>query len=474
MADNEIRLAVGDSSSSSSVAITVGAKLRNKKKIQKLLPHLRSKEDSSVHDPKVVSIGPYHHGKPELQLVQGIKRKVLDHFISNSSSSSSQQKDYEFYFKKMLEVVHTARSCYILDDEEEFDDLQFAEMMLLDACFLLNYFLMTTNYGDDAAKALEYYSPVKITALIDVGAGLLFTERDTLLLDNQIPLWIIKLLFNARYGNPPHTWKHLLSMRSQLVVWEEIVYENVDELEKHVMLQLDDDDDDDEAPLHLLEFYHMLMVSRPSSSEAAAGIGSTPIKSIEEFIDEYGYLFRSVMDLKSKGIHFSRNYTDSTLMRGIKFDSNLLRAKLMLPFINASTIAGVSLQNMIAYELCNFTRTQFVVGSYINFMKSLIVSPGDVKELREKRIIRSTLGEDKEVVKLLHGLNTYDFDNPIIFRDVKHKILKYYNSKTKTWMAELAHTYFRSPWTAIALFAATLLLVLTFLQTYFTINPRRH
>nr|GMD39848.1 UPF0481 protein At3g47200-like [Ipomoea batatas] len=339
MADNEIRLAVGDSSSSSSVAITVGAKLRNKKKIQKLLPHLRSKEDSSVHDPKVVSIGPYHHGKPELQLVQGIKRKVLDHFISNSSPSPSQ-KDYEFYFKKMLEVVHTARSCYILDDEEEFDDLQFAEMMLLDACFLLNYFLMTTNYGDDAAKALEYYSPVKITALIDVGAGLLFTERDTLLLDNQIPLWIIKLLFNARYGNPPHTWKHLLSMRSQLVVWEEIVYENVDELEKHVMLQLED-----EKPLHLLEAFHIHMVGRWQKLKPIR-TNNTIIMLQKEAFEKYSYVFRSVMDLKSKGIHFG--HSDNIYsVRGIKFESNLLRAKVMLPSLDASTIGQVLLQNMI-------------------------------------------------------------------------------------------------------------------------------
>nr|GMD39849.1 UPF0481 protein At3g47200-like [Ipomoea batatas] len=423
MAENEIRVAVGGDSSN--VAITAGAAtLGNKKRIHKIPPHLRSKEDSDyVYDPKVVSIGPYHHGKPELQLVQRIKHKVLDNFISNSSSSQ-QKQDYEFYFKKMLEVVHRARSCYIMESISEFDDLEFAEMMLLDGCFLLNHFLVTTDYGDDFARAREYYSPLDITTLmtIDVAAGIIFTERDTILLENQIPLWIIKLLFKARYGNE------------------------------------------------------------------AAGIGSIPKMSRKEFSDECGYLFRSVMDLKSKGIHFSRNYTDYYTLRAIKFESNFLRAKVKLPVFDASTVAQVSLQNLIAYELCNFTRTQFVVGSYINFMRSLIVSPGDVKELREKRIIRSTLGEDKEVVKLFHGLNTYDFDNPIILRDIKHKILKgiefdsnllpaevatsTYNSRIKTWMAEFAYTYFRSPWTAIALFAAAFLLALISLQTYFTVNPR--
>nr|GMD42997.1 UPF0481 protein At3g47200-like [Ipomoea batatas] len=190
-----------------------------------------------------------------------------------------------------------------------------------------------------------------------------------------------------------------------------------------------------------LQLVQGMNASRPSSS---AGIGSTPIMSAKEFLDEYGYIVRSVMDLKSKGIHFMRNYTDYTL-GGIKFDSNPLRAKVMLPFLNASTLAGVAYQNIIAYELCNYNRTEFVVGNYINFIKSLIVSPGDVKELREKRIIKAKLEEDKEVVKLFHGLNTYGLDNPIIFRDVKHKILEYYNSKTKTWMAELSPTLTLDP-----------------------------
>ncbi|XP_031096921.1 UPF0481 protein At3g47200-like [Ipomoea triloba] len=461
MAENEIRLAVGGGDSNS-VAITVAANLGNKKKIQKLPLHLRYKEDSDFYDPRVVPIGPYNYGHPSLQLVQGIKYKVLDHFISNNSSSS-WQKDYEFYFKKMLEVVDTARSCYILlENKYPFDDHRLAEIMLLDACFLLNHFLITT---DDAVLAWGYYSPLDITTLIDAAGGLAFTECDMLLLENQIPLWIIELLFNARYCNPPHTWKQLLSMKCQQVVWEEIVFKNVDELERHVNLQ-----HDDEAPLHLLEYCHMLMVSRPHSAEAA-GIGNAPTMSTQQLIDEHGYLFSSVMDLKSKGIHFRRNYTDYSL-RGIKFDSTLLRAEVKLPVFDASTVTRVCLQNMIAYELCNYRRTQFVVGSYINFMKSLIVSPGDVKELREKCIIRRAIGEDNDIVKLFHGLNTYGFDNPAIFKEVKHKILKHYNSKTKTWMVEIAHTYFKSPWTAIALFAATFLLVLTFLQTYFTINPR--
>lgn len=176
MAENEIQAAVGGGGgggNSCSVAITV-AKLRNKK-IHKLPPHLRSKNDGDVYDPTVVSLGPYHQRKPELQLLEGIKYKVLDNFTSGGGSS----KNFEFYFKKMMEVVDAARSCYIMENNNGFDDSQFAEMMLLDGCFLPNYILITTDYGDDVDnnKAVKCYSAMDTALLIDAAAGYLFTLK---------------------------------------------------------------------------------------------------------------------------------------------------------------------------------------------------------------------------------------------------------------------------------------------------------
>ncbi|KAK4387757.1 hypothetical protein Sango_2382300 [Sesamum angolense] len=104
-------------------------------------------------------------------------------------------------------------------------------------------------------------------------------------------------------------------------------------------------------------------------------------------------------------------------------------------------------------------------------MKSLIENPKDVKELRENGILFSRLGSDEEVVELFKEIDTYGLGSRYVFPDVKMRIEEHCNSKAKTWMAELIHTYFRSPWTAVALFAATFLLCLTFLQTFYTIRP---
>lgn len=114
------------------------------------------------------------------------------------------------------------------------------------------------------------------------------------------------------------------------------------------------------------------------------------------------------------------------------------------------------------------TATDYGVTRYVNFMKTLIEKAKDVKELREKGILNSLLASDEQVVGMFKGIDTYGFGD--VSGDVKVRMERHCNNKATTWMAELLHTYFSSPWTAIALFAAILVLFLSFIQTYYTIN----
>nr|GLL36650.1 UPF0481 protein At3g47200-like [Ipomoea trifida] len=365
---------------------------------------------------------PYHHGKPELQPLERLKPKVFDYLIS----------DGNLYRKKVLEVVDEARSCYDEGSTDEFDDSQFAEIMLLDSCFLLCY---------------------------------------------MIPLWIVEFLYNDIFMGI--SWKLQLVGHCQRNLYGgEYTVDN-------------DDKDRDAKPLHLLQAFHTLMVCKshttpiqevtPSTHSSIgrccpnfmrAHKNSTTIKEQKDSFEKYGYVFRSVMDLKAKGIHFG--HSDNIYsVTSITFDSsNYAYAKLKLPIWYASPLSKVFFSNMLAYEICSNDIISLEITAYVNFMKSLIVCPNDVKELREKRIISNTLGDDMEVVQLFKGLNTHGIDDPEIFREVKQKIQQHYDSKANTWMAELVYTHLRSPWTIIALLAASLLLLLTMAQTYAAFNPR--
>ncbi|KAG5609524.1 hypothetical protein H5410_020805 [Solanum commersonii] len=117
-------------------------------------------------------------------------------------------------------------------------------------------------------------------------------------------------------------------------------------------------------------------------------------------------------------------------LKGMRFTSHYYYAKLKLPCWYVSTYTKVFFMNMIAYELCPNGPIDRVVVSYINVMKSLIIF--------------NTLGSDEEVVQVYKGLKTYGVDDPLLFKNGKRNIQEHYNSKGKTWIAELIDTYFNS------------------------------
>ena len=74
----------------------------------KVLPRLRnSKRSKDYFDPKIVSFGPYHHGKAELQATQKIKTKVMRKFILGHG------KKIEDLYNKVRLLNGYAKGCYV-------------------------------------------------------------------------------------------------------------------------------------------------------------------------------------------------------------------------------------------------------------------------------------------------------------------------------------------------------------------------
>ncbi|KAM7505325.1 hypothetical protein LguiB_004229 [Lonicera macranthoides] len=397
-----------------------------KPKIQRVPPMLRDIESNKkCYDPVVVSIGPFHHGKPDLTPMERFKHSLTQMYAKKSRVSVKE------LYKKVAEVSGEARKCYTEDSTADFDEEVFARMMFLDGCFLLQF---VSCIVEDKSKKMKMKS-----------RDISFVRRDLLLLENQLPFKVLKVLMNEGELEPDKENKCIEKFKKFFNF--STVYNGL--------------------PVHLLE----LVRSQLIDVKAFVGRGSHPN-------GEYWYSYRSAMELKKVGIHFKPG--TSTRYSDIEFKSKGFSSVLTLPPITIDDLTKSMLLNLVAYEACPDTPDDFGVTSYICFMESIIDHGEDVKELRSRRILQNYSGSDEEVAELFNEIARDLVPNPHGFIEVKSGIEKHYKNNVKVWMAECKHTHFSSPWTVVAFFAAIFAIslsviqtVLTAIQTHLTAHPPR-
>ncbi|KAL1568113.1 UPF0481 protein [Salvia divinorum] len=415
----------------------VSASIQPLWRLHRVPAHVRQ-DKKYIYEPAMVPLGPYHQKEhPQLHLVEPLKNELLDMVCTDAVRKS-------FLLSKICERIHEIRHFY--GGADDYDDKELSEMMLRDACFLK--FVMDASQTNLIRQRLGM-------------SGQSFMFGDTLMLENQIPLWLVSLIF----PNYKSLMCHFLS---------DIVFGD------DRMTQLPWENRWGVEPIHSLEaLIHAYVVPHETHE-----ISSTPKflrffnrcfqpklekKRPTTLWQKLNNSFRSATDLKAKGIHFRRS---SNCLTDIQFFSFAFYAELRLPFFYISDVSKVFFSNAIAFEMSPEARDPtYGMTTYFTFMKTLIHNVNDVKVLREKGILYSLLTRDEEVVELFKSIDTYGLATTIYFTGVKARIEEHCNNKGRTWMADLINTKFQSPWTVMALAAAAFLLCLTFLQTYYTINP---
>ena len=423
----------------------------------KVPPMLRRNERSKDYfDPRVISFGPYHHGKPEFQEAEMLKTNVMLEFIANSSTSF-----VEFY-SKVCEINDYTRSCYVDGSTNKYSDDVFALMMLRDSCFIL-YVMENAvrNRWDEFSKIFAHH----------IGpSGRFYACRDMILLENQIPFSLLILLMRLRYGDEKLGLR-MIKPFACFIIWainpEDVTRdENKEPTARHLLeciyQEFSKIGDLNEKPHHCFNFCKTKL---------------TQAKELE--YTDYVPSFRSVEELKAKGIHFKPTTSSFALLekkgksislRDVRFKSGFINAELKLPPLILTPSKITLYNNLVALEFCPPSDKGLAIASYFFFLNTLIESVDDVKELRSKRILLNNLGSDEEVGKMLKEINSCGMQDFGIYQGVREDIEEHYNSKIKTWLAEIIGKYFSNPWTALGFFTAITVLALTILQAYYRIN----
>ncbi|XP_058083244.1 UPF0481 protein At3g47200-like [Magnolia sinica] len=472
--------------------LSVGPSEKKPCTIYRVPSHLR-KDDESSYQPKIISIGPYHHCDNGLQAMEEHKWQFLSEFLERN-----RRVPLKHYLDKVREKEMEARSHYS-EKLVQLSSDDFVQMMVLDGCFIIELFLQRYQAKDDLICGTRWMLPL--------------ITNDMLLLENQLPFFILEELFKLAD----------LTFRDG-----ENLQITINSLAIHFFSHLLVGDDKSlpgkQEPFHLLHLLHLFHIRRlkdsPDGSQATdsnkmqhnssqtppqqpltnsshSDIEAQPPETESKKTGRSGnrkwervaILLRTIMGLPRKSSPPHKSIRSATELHeaGVKFrvkkDANsCLEVKfgdgvMEIPYLLIKDNTNSLFRNFIAFEQCHpDSNCHFT--SYAFFMDCIVNTPADVALLCQNKILEHWLGSHDAVALLFNKLcsgvtscfsdRVTDTQTHRYFHDLFKEVTKYCNTTWHTWRARLMHDYFSSPWAIISVVAAITLLLLTVAQTFFS------
>ncbi|KAF8694371.1 hypothetical protein HU200_038295 [Digitaria exilis] len=383
-----------------------------------------------AYKPQVVSLGPFHHGDAELQPMEEHKQRALRHLLRRAN------RPLEEFAAAVEEVAEQLESAYLdIGDRWRGEEgrERFLEMMIVDGCFLLEVMRAADL---DGRRTGDYAPNDPIFSHHGVLYVVPYIRRDMLMLENQVPLLLLQKLVAVESAKPPN---------------EEVI-------NKMVLRFMSPSSRMPQTSTGLC--LHPLDVRRRSM---LSGTYQESPRS-RDIVPETD-IIRSALELYEAGIRFKKGHSES--LHDIRFRHGVLS----MPAVTVDDSTEFMFLNMMAFERLHVGAGNDVT-AYVFFMDNIIDSAKDVALLSTSGIIQNAVGSDKAVAQLFNSISkdvVLEADSAL---DVVHQRVNAYCRKPwNLWRANLIHTYFRSPWAFMSLAAAVFLLVMTIMQTVYTVLP---
>lgn len=385
-------------------------------------PHGLVGINNKAQEPEIVSIGPYHRGKDHLLKFEEHKWSFLDKLLSRPSFIT---RDLRFYLREMKALEISTRQCYA--DTIIMSSHDFVEMMLLDSCFiieLLRHLGCSEEriYDDDPILTRPWLIPILI--------------RDILKLENQLPYFVIELVFTWSSNLEDAKVSNHLPILALKVL--DLAFPRPSlTFSKGLYLQ--------RTHLHLLDLFYSSLLPSNNTTDSRE-IGYRPSNQS----------IQSVTRLRPSGIKFKPSKGDNLF--DIKFKNRVLE----IPIITVNDFMSTLLINCVAWEQCQEDISRYFT-DYVSFMNCLICQPRDVAFLCSDGIITRFSQDDLFVANLFNNIGknvVFNIRSCYLSKQFR-EVEVYYSSNWGTMM----RTYFSSPWSFLSVFSAIIIIALTMIQT---------
>ncbi|KAM3690913.1 hypothetical protein ACJW31_09G156100 [Castanea mollissima] len=333
-------------------------------KIQKVTFLLRNDKDfEKYYEPRVISLGPIHHGKPKYQLGEKYKLVLTSEFIESSG------KSMEEVHKKIQDNIKELRDCFEKEVTMDFNDEALAWLLFVDGCAILQFIYCVST--KDKFKDLSIKDD-KVA----------FGHQDLFLLEKQLPFSLLEWLMS------------LSKMKKQLE-------DSIDTFIEGFVKRASEQQQRDSRKTHNSE-------KKSQDQSISLNIGE-PERMHIHFLDKlrtsllanHGGQKEYFINLETQNDLNWQSYRNIQELQATVDDST-----------------GPRFFNLIAYEMCPDFNNDYGVTSYISFLDSLIDEVNDVKELRKAGILYNLLGSDEEVTQLFNEIGTDLVPNNKINSDV--------------------------------------------------------
>lgn len=504
--------------------------------IYKVLQHIRA-SDPNAYEPRVLSIGPYHHGSSSLFQIEREKWLCLNYLLQLNRSRSLQD-----YLVLITEVEREARICY--SEDNIMNSRTFVEMLLLDSCFILvclngiegiriqedvhkshaDDFLTEVIDGKNipSIKGKEIMSKSMTSPsyatnedfVVQMGKvqvdshqqskqannmdidnspeNLDLSEQwynssvvyDLLLLENQIPFFVVTKIFDLLVNDESMTHR--------------LLTDNLAKFIEGVLLHLPLSIQDSNRPQNFDHLLHLCYIYfKPSRSTQHNKQGKKRTSYLHNLFSwSIKYLRSNIGSLENEenpltNARFEDTYSVKQLKRwrraeeyheaGVEFmervfdehnphsllDVEFQNGILHMPCLAIDDKSGTLFRNLLAFEQsCPAHGND--IASYVYFISQLMSVPDDVALLARKGIIVHQLDSDEEVSTLFSKLFEYvvfDFSGEHYLKSLCHTLEEHYENRINRWMAWLWRNHFGNPWLGFTALASGIMVICSIGQT---------
>ncbi|KAA8526475.1 hypothetical protein F0562_008322 [Nyssa sinensis] len=341
--------------------------------------------------PTTISIGPLHANDESLLSANKLKLRCLKSFVDHLPQPTT--------LKDLIQIMRqqekTVRMCY--DDEDgilrNFDSDRFGRMMVLDGCFILGLLLKYTD---------QIFGRAKEALLNDI-------LRDLLLLENQLPFFVLVVSLSKLVQEPHERDDHFLVLKA-LGLFRQVL-----PMEDELLVP-------PEAPAEIKHLLHLVLLALcpDSSPETVLKMPMPP----QSELPLQGISTKTASELEVHGIDFTLSEGAKSLA-DVKFKNGELKISCLV-FQESTTPL---FWKLIAWEQC-LGQGHDLFTSYVMFMDDLIDDEKDVDMLIEKGVIDPWVNDKKALVSLFNDIAVgveAQFEHPK-FQRLSRQLNTYCNS----------------------------------------------